>query len=244
MKKLLLIIFLFSYLFCFSQGGTSNQSTGGVNLGSSTSLVAGSGITLTKGVKTTTITATNLATGLTGIVPIINGGTNTSVIGSAGSVIYSNGTQMTSSSVGTAGQVLASGGASVPTWTTLCTSSLCDVGGWVDYSATSTIVGFSAYTIKIIKYKKTSANTLLVKYFILGTGSGTSTSFTIPFTSNADANWYQQAACGQAYDGLYAAGTAQISPNVSTIVFLVNYGLTWTNGVTRKITGEMTIEIQ
>lgn len=76
MKKLLLIIFLFSYLFCFSQGGTSNQSTGGVNLGPSTSLVAGSGITLTKGVKTTTITATNLATGLTGIVPIVNGGTN------------------------------------------------------------------------------------------------------------------------------------------------------------------------
>jgi len=53
----------------------------------------------------------------TGVFPIANGGTNTSVIGAAGAIIYSNGTQHASSGVGTSGQVLTSGGAGAPTWT-------------------------------------------------------------------------------------------------------------------------------
>jgi len=55
---------------------------------------------------------------LSGIVPIASGGTNIGTIGSAGSVIYSNGTQHASTAVGTAGQVLTSNGAGIPTWAT------------------------------------------------------------------------------------------------------------------------------
>ena len=49
-----------------------------------------------------------------GILPIANGGTNTSSIGAAGTVIYSNGTQQASTAVGTAGQFLVSNGAAAP----------------------------------------------------------------------------------------------------------------------------------
>ncbi|MEO8769759.1 MAG: hypothetical protein ABI402_06735 [Ferruginibacter sp.] len=49
-----------------------------------------------------------------GILPIANGGTNTSTIGAAGAVIYSTGTQQASTAVGTAGQFLVSNGAAAP----------------------------------------------------------------------------------------------------------------------------------
>ncbi len=60
----------------------------------------------------------DLTAKVTGILPIANGGTNISTVGSAGSVIYSNGTQHASTAAGTAGQVLTSSGAGAPTWTT------------------------------------------------------------------------------------------------------------------------------
>ena len=49
-----------------------------------------------------------------GILPIANGGTNTSSIGAAGAIIYSNGTQQASTAVGTAGQFLVSNGPAAP----------------------------------------------------------------------------------------------------------------------------------
>lgn len=61
----------------------------------------------------------NLTTGVTGVLPIANGGTNTSVIGPAGSSVYSTGTAYGFSPVGVLGQILTSGGAGSPTWTSL-----------------------------------------------------------------------------------------------------------------------------
>jgi hypothetical protein len=49
-------------------------------------------------------------------VPIANGGTNATTIGSAGSVPYSTGTAYAFSAVGTTGQALISGGSGSPTW--------------------------------------------------------------------------------------------------------------------------------
>lgn len=57
-----------------------------------------------------------LTTDVSGIVPIANGGTNISTIGAAGTVEYSNGTQIASTAVGTTGQVLTSNGASAPSF--------------------------------------------------------------------------------------------------------------------------------
>ncbi len=62
---------------------------------------------------------TNTSGGVLGTtisVPIANGGTNATSIGSAGSIAYSTGTAYAFSAVGTAGQALVSGGTGVPTF--------------------------------------------------------------------------------------------------------------------------------
>jgi hypothetical protein len=62
-------------------------------------------------------------------VVIANGGTNSTTIGSAGSVIYSNGTQLVSTAVGISGQVLISSGTGAPTWITQTTGTITSVTG-------------------------------------------------------------------------------------------------------------------
>ena len=62
---------------------------------------------------------TNTAGGVLGTtisVPIANGGTNATTIGSAGSIAYSTGTAYAFSAVGTTGQALVSGGSGAPTF--------------------------------------------------------------------------------------------------------------------------------
>jgi hypothetical protein len=54
--------------------------------------------------------------GTTTSVPIANGGTNATSVGSAGSIAYSTGTAYAFSAVGTAGQALVSGGTGAPTF--------------------------------------------------------------------------------------------------------------------------------
>ena len=58
-----------------------------------------------------------------------------------------------------------------------------DKTSWIDISATSTIVGFSSYTLKTILYKKIDTNLIQVKGQLSGTSNGPLLNFTIPFTS-------------------------------------------------------------
>ena len=62
--------------------------------------------------------ALNLATDVTGTLPVDKGGTNATTVGAAGAVAYSTGTAYAFSSAGTSGQFLTSGGIGAPTWTT------------------------------------------------------------------------------------------------------------------------------
>ena len=55
-------------------------------------------------------------------------------------------------------------------------------GDWIDYSATSTIVGWSTFTTKLIKYRVIGKQVFVIAN-IRGTSNSTSTSFTIPFNS-------------------------------------------------------------
>ncbi|HRZ95345.1 MAG TPA: helix-turn-helix domain-containing protein, partial [Candidatus Moranbacteria bacterium] len=63
-----------------------------------------------------TLEQINLLTDVSGILPVINGGTGNSAIGSAGSVVYSDGTKYDFTLQGVAGQVLLSDGAGKPYW--------------------------------------------------------------------------------------------------------------------------------
>jgi hypothetical protein len=55
---------------------------------------------------------------------------------------------------------------------------------WTDYSATSTIVGFSTYDVKKIFYKK-SGKLVYCWFNIQGNSGSTITGFTLPYTTNS-----------------------------------------------------------
>ncbi len=69
------------------------------------------------GVGAPTFAAVNVSTETTGVLPLINGGTNKAMTASAGSIVFSDADSFEFSTVGTAGQALLSGNTGSPTWT-------------------------------------------------------------------------------------------------------------------------------
>ena len=68
--------------------------------------------------------AVSLTTGVTGTLPIANGGTNSTATATAGGIGYGTGTAHAYTTAGTSGQVLTSAGAGAPTWGTPATGSM------------------------------------------------------------------------------------------------------------------------
>ena len=60
----------------------------------------------------------SLTTGVSGTLPIANGGTNSTATPTAGGVVYGNGSAHAITSAGSSGQVLTSAGSSAPIWST------------------------------------------------------------------------------------------------------------------------------
>ena len=120
-----------------------------------------------------------------------------------------------------------------------------DYTNWTDIGSLSTIVGFSAFTSRNIQYM-IDGKTMHIQFDLRGSGSGSTTSFTIP---NLASSWAgdQVNLCRTQNSTTQSTGMGIISPSTSTVVFYtsVNNGTanSWSAGVTRQVQGTFTINI-
>jgi nitrogen fixation protein len=120
-----------------------------------------------------------------------------------------------------------------------------DNNAWVDYSATSTITGWSSFVNKVLRYKVVGKQ-VFVSYLISGTSNSTSTSFTLPFTSvSAQYNEAPNRSFnnGVAYHGFGIIAASSATMSFSYWTTATANTSTWTASGTKWISGQIFYEI-
>lgn len=114
---------------------------------------------------------------------------------------------------------------------------------WVDYSATSTIVGWSSFTNKKIYYQQIGIKTYLVSFDIAGTSNSTTINFSLPFTSSSVLS---VTSTGYGVDsGATSVNPTMIDVLTSTTTVNIYKDLTmapWTNTGTKEVRGQVIIK--
>lgn len=102
-----------------------------------------------------------------------------------------------------------------------------------DYSGTSTIVGWTSFTLKSIFYKRVG-KTVYVTFALSGTSNSISTTFTLPFTSSNDVA--TRVVANIMNNGTAAFGRLTLNANSSTVTCSPDAGGgDWTNSGTKTI---------
>lgn len=87
---------------------------------------------------------------VSGLLPIANGGTNSSSAPTAGAMAYGTGTAFAWTAAGTSGQVMTSAGSGVPTWQTpTATSTGAGIGGYRATSSSPASVALTDYVVDV-----------------------------------------------------------------------------------------------
>lgn len=116
-------------------------------------------------------------------------------------------------------------------------------GVWAEYSATSTIVGWSSFITKQI-YTKKIGKTVFVAFDLSGTSNSTAVTFTVPYTS-ANPSLTIRGACFFADNGVNSTVSTYVSigQNSSTIIGYKNWnGAVWTASGGKTIAGTLIYE--
>ena len=119
-----------------------------------------------------TPSAVNLTTGVTGTLPIANGGTNSTATATAGGVGYGTGTAHAFTAAGTSGQVLTSAAGAAPTWTTPSSGAMTLISTQtVSAAAAISFTGLSGYSQYILMVKNIYFSADTAPMVQIGTGA-------------------------------------------------------------------------
>ncbi len=138
-------------------------------------------------------------------------------------------TDMDSATIFSAGTADVTFGSGVDVFTT----------AWTDYSATSTIVGWSSFTVKSIFYKRIG-DLVFVSWDLDGTSNATTTTFTVPITSNADVELRLSTFARD--NGTAATGGGLVQLPVSSTTFFLSSDMAlaaWTASGTKTTKGQV-----
>ena len=214
-----------------------------VDLGTAT----GNSVTVTHSTGTTAITsfgggATVQKGGIVAVIPSISGGTLT-VTHHATNMILLGGANIT----------LASGDVLLMMKNHDSNAEWKHVGGcradgtawaetaWTDYSATSTIVGWSSFTTKQIYYKDIG-KTRFVTFILYGTSNSTSVTFTVPSaSSNTVATNNGIRVIDNGTEG--PIGLMGLSENSSTVTCYRSQLAAWTSSGVKLVSGQFTYQL-
>lgn len=113
---------------------------------------------------------------------------------------------------------------------------------WTDYGGTSTIVGITTITTKEIYYKKIGAH-VWVTFRLVGTGSTTAFTFTLPYNSAAGATYDFQVRAKDNGVTLTSPSLGELGPSSNTVTLYKDMtGAAWTAALGRFAMGQFDYE--